>query len=155
VSQANSREPGVRPSLEHDVGSPVVALSQPLAALRAWSAPPPDRGWWHWVVGVDLAGRVVLPADAWLVLGAWRTVGAVMRGRALVLRDGEGADVRADRRGRVILPVWLRSACGPGDGPGDAAVIVAVRRPPAGDVAVIAPVNVLDALVGDLAGEVA
>jgi hypothetical protein len=33
--------------------------------------------------------------------------------------------------------------------------VVAVRRPPAGDVAVIAPVNVLDALVGDLAGEVA
>jgi hypothetical protein len=74
-----------------------------------------------------------------------------MRGRALVLRDGEGAEVHADRRGRVILPAWLRSACGPGD----AAVIVAVRRPPAGDVAVIAPVNVLDALVGDLAGEVA
>lgn len=51
VSQANSREPGPRPSFEHDAGSPVVALSQPLAALRAWSAPPPDRGWWHWVVG--------------------------------------------------------------------------------------------------------
>jgi hypothetical protein len=74
-----------------------------------------------------------------------------MRGRALVLRDGEGAEVHADRRGRVTLPAWLRLACGPGD----AAVIVAVRRPPAGDVAVIAPVNLLDALVGDLAGEVA
>jgi NADPH-dependent 2,4-dienoyl-CoA reductase/sulfur reductase-like enzyme len=49
------------------------------------------------------------------------------------------------------LPAWLRSACGPGD----AAAIVAVRRPPAGDVAVIAPVNVLDALIGDLAGEMA
>jgi hypothetical protein len=33
-------------------------------------------------------------------------------------------------------------------------VIVAVRRPPAGDVAVIAPVNVFDALVDDLVGEV-
>lgn len=106
-------------------------------------------------MGVDPAGRVLLPADAWRVLGAWGTVAAVMRGRALVLRDGEGAEVRADRRGRVTLPAWLRSACAPGDGPGDAAVIVAVRRPPAGDVAVIAPVNVLDALVGDLVGEVA
>jgi hypothetical protein len=106
-------------------------------------------------VGVDPAGRVLLPADAWRVLGAWGTVGAAMRGRALVLRDGEGAAVHADRRGRVTLPAWLRSACGRGDGPGDAAVIVAVRQPPAGDVAVIAPANVLDALVGDLAGEVA
>jgi hypothetical protein len=102
-------------------------------------------------VGVDPAGRVLLPSDTWRVLGAWGSVGAVMRGRALVLRDGEGAEVHADRRGRVTLPAWLRLACGPGD----AAVIVAVRRPPAGDVAVIAPVNLLDALVGDLAGEVA
>jgi hypothetical protein len=137
--------------LEHKIGTAAVALRQRLAALRAWSAPPSASGWWHWVVGVDPAGRVLLPADAWGVLGAWGSVGAVMRGRALVLRDGEGAEVHADRRGRVILPAWLRSACGPGD----AAVIVAVRRPPAGDVAVIAPVNVLDALVGDLAGEVA
>ncbi len=85
------------------------------------------------------------------MLGGWGSVGAVTRGPALVLRDGEGAPVNADRRGRVRLPAWLRSACGPGD----AAVMVAVRRPPVGDVAVIAPVNVLDALVGDLAGEVA
>jgi hypothetical protein len=102
-------------------------------------------------VGVDPAGRVVLPGDAWRVLGAWGSVGAVTRGPALVLRDGEGAPVHADRRGRVRLPAWLRSACGPGD----AAAIVAVRRPPAAIVAVIAPVNVLDARVGDLAGEVA
>jgi hypothetical protein len=34
-------------------------------------------------------------------------------------------------------------------------VIVAVRCPPAGDLAVIAPVNVLDALVDDPVGEVA
>lgn len=141
--------------LEHPGGATGVALKQPLAALRAWSASPPEPGWWHWVVGVDPTGRVVLPAGAWRVLDAWGTVGAVMRGRALVLRDGEGAEVYADRRGRVILPAWLRSACGPADSSGDAAVIVAVRRPPAGDVAVIAPVNVLDALVGDLAGEVA
>ena len=92
----------------------------------------------------------MLPADAWAVLGAWGTVRAVMRGRALVLRDGEGARLHADRRGRVTLPAWLCSACGPED----AAVIVAVRRPRAGDAAVIAPVKVLDALVGDLAGEV-
>ena len=93
----------------------------------------------------------MLPADALGVLGAWGSVGGLTRGPALVLRDGEGAAVHADRRGRVTLPAWMRAACGPGD----AAVIVAVRRPPAGDVAVIAPVNVLDALVGDLAGEVA
>lgn len=95
-------------------------------------------------MGVDPTGRVMLPADASRALGAWGSVGAVTRGEALVLRDGEGAPVNADRRGRVTLPAWLRSACGPGD----CAVIVGVRRPPAGDVAVIARVNVLDALVG-------
>jgi hypothetical protein len=76
----------------------------------------------------------MMPAHAWRVLGAWGSVGAVTRGPALVLRDGEGATVNADRRGRVTLPAWLRSACGPGD----AAVIVAVRRPPVGDVAATA-----------------
>ena len=149
--QANFDGPPVAAPLEHPGDAAGVALNDPLAALRAWSASPPTADWWHWVVGVDPTGRVRLPADAWSVLGAWGSVGAVMRGRALVLRDGEGAEVHADRRGRVTLPAWLRSACGSGD----AAVIVAVRRPPAGDVAVIAPVNVLDALVGDLAGEVA
>ena len=93
----------------------------------------------------------MLPAGAWRVLTSWGRLGAVTRGRALVLRDGEGAAVNADQRGRVTLPAWLRSACSSGDG----AVIVAVRRRPAGDVAVIAPVSVLDALVEDLAGEVA
>ena len=151
VPQANSREPVSRPSLGHEAGTAAVALRQPLAALRSWSAPPAAPGWWHWVVGVDPAGRVVLPADAWRVLGGWGSVGALTRGPALILRDGKGAAVHADRRGRVTLPAWLRSACEPGD----AAVIVAVRRPPAEDVAVIAPVNVLDALVGDPAGEVA
>jgi hypothetical protein len=151
VLQANFDGPPERPAHEHPVDAAGVSLKEPLAALRAWSASPPEPGWWHWVVGVDPTGRVTLPANAWAVLDAWGSVGAVMRGRALVLRDGEGAEVHADRRGRVTLPAWLRSACGPGD----AAVIVAVRRPPAGDVAVIAPVNVLDALVGDLAGEVA
>jgi hypothetical protein len=39
----------------------------------------------------------------WRTLGAWDRLGAVMRGRALVPRDGEGAAVNADRRGRVAL----------------------------------------------------
>jgi hypothetical protein len=141
----------MRPSLEHDDGAGTVALRQPLAALRAWSALAPAPSWWHTIVGVDPTGRVMLPAVAWRLLGGWGSLGAVTRGRALVLHDAEGATVNADPRGRVTLPAWLGSACGPGDG----AVIVAVRRPPAGDVAVIAPVNVLDALVGDLAGAVA
>jgi hypothetical protein len=92
----------------------------------------------------------MLPADAWSVVSMWGSVGALTRGPALVLRDGEGAAVHADQRGRVTLPVAAF-----GVRAGDAAVIVAVRRPPAGDVAVIAPMNVLDALVDDLVGEVA
>jgi hypothetical protein len=71
VSQTNSREPVSRPSLEHYDGAVAVSLRQPLAALRAWSAPVPEPGWWHWVVGVDPTGRVMLPADARRVLCAW------------------------------------------------------------------------------------
>jgi len=92
----------------------------------------------------------MLPAAAWARLDARDRLGAVTRDCALVLRDGAGVAVHADRRGRLTLPAWRRSACAPGAG----SVLVAVRRP-AGDVAVISPVNVLDALVGDLAGEVA
>jgi len=57
VLQANSKGPASRPPLEHDGGAVAVALRQPLAALRAWSAPAPAPGWWHWVVGVDPTGR--------------------------------------------------------------------------------------------------
>ena len=105
-------------------------------------------------MGVDPTGRVMLPAGAWRFVGAWGRVGVVTRGRALVLSEGGDAEVNADGRGRVTLPAWLRSACGAGDGPVRGSVLVAVRRP-VGDVAVIAPVNVLDAVAADLVGEVA
>lgn len=71
VSQALSKEPVPRPSLEHENAAGAVALRQPLAALRAWRAPASSPGWWHWVVGLDPTGRVMLPADAWRVLCAW------------------------------------------------------------------------------------
>ena len=49
-------------------------------------------------------------------MGAWGSVGAVTRGRALVLPDGEGATVNPVRRGRVTLPAWVdgRGRCPPG-----------------------------------------
>lgn len=101
-------------------------------------------------MGVDATGRVMVPAGAWRWLSVWGRLGAVTREGALVVRDGEGAAVHPDGRGRLTLPAWPRSACDAGVG----SVLVAVRRPQ-GDVAVISPVDVLDALMGDLAGELA
>ena len=137
----------MRPPLEHHEGAVGVALRQPLAALRAMAAEAPEPGWWYWVVGVDPTGRIIVPARAWPSHGR-AGLCAVSRGDALVLREGTGAAVGVDRRGRLTLPPWLRSACGPGG-----SVLVAARRPDAA-VVVVSPVSVLDALVAGLVGEV-
>ena len=72
-------------------------------------------------------------------------------GTTVVLRrDGRGAVTPADRRGRVLLPAWLRrpAAAEP------VVVFVAARRPDA-SLVVVTPVVDLDALADALAGEVA
>lgn len=80
VLQANFGGPPLWHPLEQPGDAVGVALKEPLAALRAWSVSPPEPGWWHWVVGVDPTGRVMLPAGAWWFVGAWGRVGLVTRG---------------------------------------------------------------------------
>lgn len=48
VLQANFERAIVRPQLERPDDAAGVALKQPLAALRAWSARERAPGWWHW-----------------------------------------------------------------------------------------------------------
>lgn len=151
VLEANFGRAVVRPPLENPNDAAGVALRQPLAALRAWSAPARAPGWWHWVVG----GRSRQPGHA----ASGRLAHAGRVGERRGGHPGKGARL-AGRGGRdgergPARPGDPAGVAGFGVRPGDAAVIVAVRRPPVGAVAVVAPVNVLDAVVGDLAGEAA
>lgn len=95
-----------------------------LAALSDAPALPVPR-WWHWVLGLDHRGRLTLPAEG-RQLAADGTVRAFSQAGAVILRlDGVGASAPVDRRGRVLLPGWLRVHLG---APGEA-VFVAARGP--------------------------
>ena len=126
-----------------------LAVLDRLAALTSPPALPPPK-WWHWVLGLDSAGRLSLPADARQLCDGVTSVRASSHGSAVVLRrDGAGAPTPVDRRGRVQLPTWLAARW-----PHAGAVFVAARRPDASTVVVRAATG-LDALADALAGEVA
>lgn len=120
-------------------------------ALRQLADLGPDRGPspWAWaVVRLDPKGRVVLPADARLALGAPPGRQSSVRGMchrvALVLSpDGAGVAMTVDSRGRLVVPAWLRR------GPGSS-VVVGTRHDPL--VVVVAPTYVLDGLGDVLVG---
>ncbi|HEX5366119.1 MAG TPA: hypothetical protein VFW63_05580 [Acidimicrobiales bacterium] len=122
-----------------------------MASLSEAPESTPGR-WWHWVTGLDYKGRLTLPAEARGVADGASVVRVSSRGRAVVLRrDGLGAVTPVDRRCRcrVLLPGWLRRAAAAGGG----LVFVAARRPDASSV-VVSPVDGLDAVADELAGEV-
>lgn len=106
--------------------------------------PEPPR--WEWaIVRVDPKGRVVLPAEARLALGATPGGRSAVRGVchrvALVLSpDGAGAAMSVDARGRLRIPEWLRQ------GPPTSMVVGTRGGTP---VVVVAWTTVLDGL-GDL-----
>jgi hypothetical protein len=101
---------------------------------------------WRWsIVGLERIGRIRLPAVARAVLDA--APGGHLRGRsdrtALALRkDGSGAAVTMDGRGRVVVPMWLRRASAEAG-----VLLVGACVDPA--VVVVVPVAVLDR-IGDL-----
>jgi bifunctional DNA-binding transcriptional regulator/antitoxin component of YhaV-PrlF toxin-antitoxin module len=133
--------------------STLTAVPSPLApaldALHRVGRRPAPARWRHWVVEVQRSGRVTLPPAARRIADGLPAVRAVSRDDALVLRrDGLGAAITLDGRGRLILPVWLRRLAAPAG-----SVLVAARRPDA-SVVVIAPVGSLDALVEGVCGEV-
>ncbi|MGH9212469.1 MAG: hypothetical protein ACRD2C_17605 [Acidimicrobiales bacterium] len=108
--------------------------------------PPPER--WRWAVAkLQPIGRVALPPEARDAIGWSREETVVVRGRSrrlalVVRRDGPGAALGVDGRGRMYLPVWLRR--------GDA-VLVGARVD--ATLVVIAPVGVLDGMGELVVGE--
>jgi hypothetical protein len=141
----------VRPPARPDGSAipPGLAVLGLLASLSEAPAVPIPR-WWHWVLGLDHRGRLTLPPEARQLTARTRVVRASSRAGAVVLRpDGMGAATRVDRRGRVLLPAWLRRQVGPQAG----AVFLAARRPDA-SIVVVTPVTGLDDVADALVGEV-
>jgi hypothetical protein len=140
------------PPTQRSNGSGQTARAKPRLAvpvLRSLPSEQPVCRWRHWIVGVDDVGRVVLPLDARQVTDGAADVRAMSRDAALVLRDrGPGAEVRLDRRGRLVLPTWLRTLA-----ESTRSVLVAAQWPEA-SVVVVSPTGSLDALADALAGEV-
>jgi len=129
--------------------APGLAVLGLIASLSEAPVVPTPR-WWHWVVGLDHRGRLTLPPEARQLAARTTVVRASSRVGAVVLRpDGTGAATPVDRRGRVLLPAWLRRQVGAQAG----AVFVAARRPDASTV-VVTPVTGLDDVADALVGEV-
>jgi DNA-binding transcriptional regulator/RsmH inhibitor MraZ len=117
-----------------------------LSLLREWDGERPVSQWQHWIVAVEPTGRIMLPSGARQVLGSDSCVQAVTREGILVLhqRDG-GACLAIDRRGRLILPAWLRTPAR-----SSASVLVAARAVDTPSV-VVAPTDVLERIVSHVA----
>lgn len=107
-----------------------------------------DR-WSFAIVGLEVNGRLRLPATAHRAFAGSGSLWMSMAGEAVLIRsDGTGRAVNIDERGRLCVPCWFRDATGPAR-----LVLVAART--AGDadpVVVLAPPRLLagfaDALVG-------
>ena len=113
-----------------------------MSLLREWEGDRPVPQWQHWIVAVESTGRITLPSGARQVLGSGSCAQAVIREGMLVLHQNDGgASLAIDRRGRLILPAWLRI---PARSSGS--VLVAARA--AGTPAVVVtPADVLEAIV--------
>lgn len=133
--------------LEHP--GPAVARPAPRAALsllRECDSDRPVPQCQHWIVAVEPTGRITLPSGARQVLGSESCVQAATREGMLVLhgRDG-GASLAIDRRGRLILPAWLRTLAR-----SSGSVLVATRAVGTPAV-VVAPTDVLEGIVSHVA----
>jgi len=113
-----------------------------LSLLREWKGDRPVPQWQHWIVAVEPTGRITLPSGARQVLGSDCCAQAVTREGTLILhRQDGGASLAIDRRGRLILPAWLRI---PARSSGS--VLIAARAVDTPAV-VVAPTGVLEASV--------
>ena len=117
-----------------------------MSLLREWEGDRRVPQWQHWIVAVESTGRIALPSAARQVLGSGSSVQAATREGMLVLhqRDG-GASLAIDRRGRLILPAWLRT---PALSPGSVLVAARAGGTPA---VVVAPTGVLEAIMSHVA----
>jgi bifunctional DNA-binding transcriptional regulator/antitoxin component of YhaV-PrlF toxin-antitoxin module len=113
-----------------------------LAALSDASSEPPR--WWHWIAGLDGTGRLTLPVEARRLAGDLGLVRVSSHADAVVLRrEGIGAAMPVDRRGRVLLPDWFRRRVDAGP------VFVAACRLDA-SVVVVTPACCLDVIADAL-----
>jgi DNA-binding transcriptional regulator/RsmH inhibitor MraZ len=117
-----------------------------LSLLREWVGDRPVPKWQHWIIAVEPTGRITLPSGARQVLGSGSCAQAVTRDGVLVLhrRDG-GASLAIDRRGRLVLPAWLRT---PARSSGSVVVAARASGVPA---VVVAPTDVLEGIVSHVA----
>jgi hypothetical protein len=147
VSQVKFEGRGSPTPLEHPGSAvPKPAPRAALSLLHEWDGHRPVPQWRHWVVGVEPTGRITLPPGAHQAIGSASGAQAVTRGGMIVLRHGgEGASLPIDRRGRLILPAWLRT---PARSSGS--VLVAARAVGAPAV-VVAPTDVLEGIVSQVA----
>jgi bifunctional DNA-binding transcriptional regulator/antitoxin component of YhaV-PrlF toxin-antitoxin module len=117
-----------------------------LSLLQEWEGDRRVPQWQHWIVAVEPTGRITLPSAARRALGSGSCVQAATREGMLVLhqRDG-GASLAIDRRGRIILPAWLRTPAR-----SSRSVLVAARVVGTPAV-VVAPTVVLEGIVSHVA----
>jgi hypothetical protein len=149
VSQVKFEEADGSAPLEHR--SVAVAKPAPRAAfslLRESDGHRPGPQWRHWVVGVEPTGRITLPPGARRVLGSESSAQAVSREGMLMLHHGGvGARLPIDRRGRLILPAWLR-----GTARSSGSLLVAARAVGLPAV-VLTPTDILEDLVSHVVAE--
>ena len=140
---------GSPPLLEHpdtEVAKPAARTALSLLCERDGGRHVPQ--WRHWVVGVEPTGRITLPPGARRVLGSESSAQAVSREGMLMLHHGGvGARLPIDRRGRLILPAWLRGTARLSN-----SVLVAARAVGLPAV-VLAPTDILEDLVSHVVAE--
>ena len=119
-----------------------------MSLLHEWDGHRPVPQWRHWVIGVESTGRITLPPGARGVLGSESSVQAISREGVLVLHHGGvGASLPIDRRGRLILPAWLRGRVRLSN-----SVLVGARAVGLPAV-VLAPTDILEDLVSHVVAE--
>ena len=117
-----------------------------MSLLREWEGDRRAPQWQHWIVAVEPTGRITLPSAARQALGSGSCAQAVIREGMLVLHQSDGgASLAIDRRGRLILPAWLRT---PALSPGSVLVAARAVGTPA---VVVAPTGVLEAIMSHVA----
>jgi DNA-binding transcriptional regulator/RsmH inhibitor MraZ len=95
---------------------------------------------------VEPSGRITLPSGARQALGSGSWSQAVIREGMLVLHQSDGgASLAIDRRGRIILPAWLRT---PARSSGSVLVAARAVGTPA---VVVASTAVLEGIVSHVA----
>jgi DNA-binding transcriptional regulator/RsmH inhibitor MraZ len=148
VSEENLAGPTTSPDRRR-VGESLAPRARfAIPALRSVAAPRSPARWRHWIVGIDDLGQVTLPAAVRDAVPGTDGVRATSREKSLLLRrGGHGAQVYVDRRGRLVVPAWLRRLSEPWQ-----SVLLAANYPDM-SLIVLTPSTTLDGLLDTLVTE--